>query len=61
VLQSAAGEEPKPKPCAFDDVSFLVGKVADDKFNVDFKSPFSFLHAFALSLVVMDSSFFGIV
>mmetsp|Transcript_1210 Transcript_1210/g.3975 ORF Transcript_1210/g.3975 Transcript_1210/m.3975 type:complete len:411 (+) Transcript_1210:120-1352(+) len=48
-------------PTNFDDVAFLVGKVADDKFNVDFKSPFSFLHAFALSLIIIDSSFFNVV
>lgn len=45
----------------WDDVAFLVGKVADDRFNVDFKAPFSFLHAFALALTIVDSAYFGVI
>ena len=37
------------------DVHFLVGKVEDDFFNVDFKHGFSFLTAFALAVVIVDS------
>jgi len=46
---------------SFDGVAFLVGKVGDDRFNVDFMSPFSFLHAFALSLIIVDSAYFGCI
>jgi hypothetical protein len=60
-LQPAKGAYAAGRTPAFDHVGFLVGKVADDKFNVDFKAPFSFLHAFALSLIIIDSSFFGVV
>jgi len=38
------------------DVSFLMGKVEKNKFNVDFKGPFSCLQAFALALSVFDNS-----
>jgi hypothetical protein len=60
-LQPASGAYTSGRSPSFDNVGFLVGKVADDKFNVDFKAPFSFLHAFALSLIIIDSSFFGVV
>eukprot|EP00962_Isochrysis_galbana_P058852 scaffold32195_cov122-Isochrysis_galbana.AAC.6 len=60
-LQPALGAYTAGSSPSFDNVGFLVGKVADDKFNVDFKAPFSFLHAFALSLIIIDSSFFGVV
>jgi len=38
------------------DVSFLMGKVEENKFNVDFKGPFSCLQAFAFTLAVFDNS-----
>ena len=38
------------------DVRFLMGKVDDNKFNVDFSYPFSVLQAFAFTLVVFDNS-----
>lgn len=40
----------------FDNVAFSIGKFDENHFNVDFRSPFSFLHAFALSLIIVDSS-----
>jgi len=41
---------------ASEDVSFLMGKVEENKFNVDFKGPFSCLQAFAFALIVFDNS-----
>ena len=34
----------------------LMGKVDENKFNVDFNYPFSALQAFAFSLVIFDNS-----
>lgn len=40
------------------EVSYLVGKMDDDRFNIDFKDGFSFLSAFALAIVIIDSPSF---
>ena len=45
-----------PKETTDSDVCFLMGKVDDNKFNVDFQYPFSALQAFAFALVVFDNS-----
>jgi len=37
-------------------VNFLMGKVEENKFNVDFKGPFSCVQAFAFALIVFDNS-----
>ena len=39
-----------------EDVRFLMGKVEENRFNVDFKGPFSCLQAFAVALIVFDNS-----
>jgi len=41
------------------DAAMLMGKVDDNKFNVDFQYPFSALQAFAFALVVFDNSSSG--
>lgn len=38
------------------DICFLMGKVDDNKFNIDFKHPMSCLQAFAFALIVFDNS-----
>jgi len=45
-----------PKDTSESDVSFLMGKVDDNKFNVDFKHPLSCLQAFSFALIVFDNS-----
>ena len=45
-----------PKDSAETDVCFLMGKVDDNKFNVDFKYPFSAAQAFAFAMIVFDNS-----
>ena len=37
-------------------VAFLMGKVEENKFNVDFKAPLSCMQAFAFALIVFDNS-----
>ena len=45
-----------PKETTDSDVCFLMGKVDDNKFNVDFKHPMSCLQAFSFALIVFDNS-----
>ena len=39
-----------------EDVCFLMGKVEKNRFNIDFKAPFSAVQAFAQALVIFSNS-----
>jgi len=40
------------------DIKFQLGKVGSDRFNVDYKRPYSALQAFAIAVAVMDDKMF---
>ncbi|KAL3892489.1 MAG: hypothetical protein SGPRY_015085, partial [Prymnesium sp.] len=56
TLPSCKNIQLAPKVGAENDVRFLMGKVRDDAFNVDFATPFSALQAFAFALIVFENS-----
>ena len=56
TLASCKNIQLHPKNGADSDVVFLMGKVEENKFNVDFKAPLSCMQAFAFALIVFDNS-----
>jgi hypothetical protein len=43
-------------PQTLDGVRFLVGKVLEDRYNVDYGAPLSHVQAFALALMLVEPS-----
>jgi len=56
TLASCKNIQLSPKNGDEADCRFLMGKVHDNTFNIDFSTPFSALQAFAFALIVFDNS-----